>query len=49
MGNSAIYTLTAFDLSKFLNAIIGKLNTQNYNLFISTPQFILGSRGGAKC
>lgn len=45
MGNSAIYTLTAFDLSKFLNAIIGKLNTQNYNLFISTPQFILGSRG----
>ncbi|WP_245852039.1 response regulator [Pseudoalteromonas espejiana] len=43
--NNSVYTLTAFDLSKFLNAIIGKLNTQNYNLFITTPQFTLGSRG----
>lgn len=45
MENTRFYTLTAFDLSKFLSAIVGKLNTQNYNLFISTPQFILGSRG----
>lgn len=45
LSSGSVYTLTAFDLSKFLKAIIGKLNTQNYNLFITTPQFTLGSRG----
>ncbi len=41
----SIYTLTAFDLSKFLKAVIGKLNTENYNVFIATPQFTLGKQG----
>ena len=41
----SIYTLTAFDLSNFLKAVIGKLNTENYNVFIVTPQFTLGKKG----
>mgnify|MGYP006147479647 CR=1 FL=1 len=45
LKNNSIYTLTAFDLSKFLKAIIGKLNTQNYNIFIVTPQFTLSKQG----
>jgi len=34
----SVYTLTAFDLSKFLKTVIGKV-------FIATPQFTLGKQG----
>lgn len=45
INDRSIYTITAFDLSKFLKSIIGKLNTQNYDIYISTPQFTLGKQG----